>query len=62
MKTRFLIVVVMMALFTPLIFENVYALSDELSWYFLIVAYWPLTVLIVGIILVIIFSVWKKRK
>lgn len=35
---------------------------DKLPWFFLIVAYWPVTILAVGITVTIIFVLWRKRK
>ncbi len=35
---------------------------DKLPWFFLIVAYWPVTVLAVGIAVTTVFVLWKKRK
>lgn len=36
--------------------------QDKLPWFFLIVAYWPASITIVGIIVAIAIVVWRKRK
>ena len=37
-------------------------LNDMLPWYFLIVAYWPVTAIVAGITIIIIFIMWKKKR
>ena len=37
-------------------------LNDTLPWYFLIVAYWPVIVIVAGITIVIVFIMWKKKR
>lgn len=39
-----------------------HVLNDRLPWYFLAVAYWPVSVTAVGIAVAVIFIVWRKRK
>lgn len=36
--------------------------KDKLPWFFLIVAYWPVSITIIGIIVAIVIVVWRKRK
>jgi hypothetical protein len=43
-------------------FENIYDSNDKLPWYFLIVAYWPVSITVVGIIVTVIIVIWRKRK
>ena len=61
MKTRLLIIIGIIVIHT-LIFDNAYAASGSLPWYFLAIAYWPVTLTIVGIIIAVIFVIWRKRK
>ena len=41
--------------------ENVSDYDDRLPWYFLIIAYWPVVIITLGIIVAVVF-VWRKRK
>ncbi|WP_278974611.1 hypothetical protein [Nitrosopumilus sp.] len=36
--------------------------NDRLPWYFLVAAYWPVSVIAVGIAVAIVFIIWRKRK
>ena len=43
-------------------FENISDYDDQLPWYFLVIAYWPIMIIItLGIIVAVVF-VWRKRR